>query len=117
MKLTQVNNYLDNHLFNDKWQGLNDNEKESAIQTAKNILHANFNFREGAEETDAYLHAVAEQAIHLLNMDKERRQLKQEGITYYAIDGITFQMDTSIISPIAKSLLKKITKLRVGNAK
>jgi hypothetical protein len=117
MNLQKANKYLDNHLFNDKWVELDDDKKESALQTAKNILLANFNFRKGVEETDTYLHAVCEQAIHLLNMDKERIQLKQEGVSYYAIDGFTFQMDTSIISPIAKSLLKKITKLRVGYAK
>ncbi|MBD1222753.1 hypothetical protein [Virgibacillus halodenitrificans] len=117
VELSKANSYLENHLFNEKWADKTDPVKESALNTAENILLSHFNFRDGAEITDNYFHAVCEQAIHLLNFAPERFKLQQEGVTYYAVDGITFTMKSGLISQVAKGFLKPIIKLRVGEAK
>lgn len=114
--LDKANDYLMSHMFNEKWID-NIEKSQSALTTAENILQSHFNFRDGAMETDNYFHAVCEQAIHLLNYAPERYQLQQEGISYYMVDGLTFQMKNNIISPVAKGFLKSIIKRRVGDAK
>ncbi|MCR1833137.1 hypothetical protein NSA56_01835 [Oceanobacillus caeni] len=115
VELNRVNNYLEAHVFADKWHSLKDEKKQSILKYAEALLHSYFNFREGAEDTNNYFHAICEQANHLVNYAPERYQLQQEGVTYYAVDGITFTMKNNLISPAAKGFLKPITKLRVGN--
>ena len=117
MELNKANDYLMNHMFNEKWIDANVDKQQSALNTAETILDSHFNFRDGAEETDNYFFAVCLQAMHLLNYAPERYQLSQEGVTYYAVDGITFTMTNNLISPVAKGFLSKITKRRVGNLK
>ncbi|WP_163581115.1 hypothetical protein [Gracilibacillus saliphilus] len=116
ISLTEANSYLDNHLFNDKWVEADETKKQNALNTAESIINSQFNLKDGAEESSSYLHATCEQALHLLNYAKERYQLQQEGVTYYAVDGLTFQMGNALLSPIAHSFLKSITKRRIGNA-
>lgn len=117
MDLKKANEYFEKHFFSDKWDELEEDKQESALETAKNILKSRFNLRDGAEDEDCFNHAVYEQALHLVNFDKERLQMKQQGVTYYAVDGLTFTMDTDLVSPVAKGFLKSITTLRVGCAK
>ncbi|WP_373892775.1 hypothetical protein [Virgibacillus sp. CBA3643] len=116
MDLKQANNYLSVHMFAEKWTQLEDDKKQSVLNYAETILHSHFNFREGYEETDNYHHALYEQAIHLLNFEKERLLMQQQGVTYLAVDGITQQMTNSIVSPVAKGFLKNITKRHIGDA-
>jgi len=117
IEISKAYTYLENHLFNEKWLESSEIERQSALNTSEKILQSHFNFRDGAETTENYFHAVCEQAIHLINYAKERYQLQQEGVTYYAVDGITFTMKNNIISPVAKGFLKPIIKRRVGDAK
>ncbi|WP_339227837.1 hypothetical protein NSQ77_19985 [Oceanobacillus sp. FSL K6-2867] len=117
IETNKAHTYLENHLFNEKWIDAFEEKRQSALNTAESILQSHFNFRDGAKETDNYFHAVCEQAIHLLNYAPERYQLQQEGVGYYAVDGITFTMKNNLISPVARGFLKSIIKLRVGDAK
>lgn len=115
VSLTEANNYLTNHLHNQKWIDADDTTKQNALNTAENILKSSFSFREGYEKTDNWFHAVCEQALHLLNFGKDRFQLQQEGVTYYAVDGVTLTMNNGLLSTVAKGFLKPIIKVRVGD--
>ncbi|MFB4472146.1 hypothetical protein ACDI16_04215 [Oceanobacillus caeni] len=116
VELKKADLYLKDHLFNDKWISSDDRKKQSVLNTAEKVLKSQFTLRDGTEDTDNYFHAVCEQAIHLINYAPERYRLQQEGVTYYAVDGITFTMKNNLISPVARGYLKPITKLRVGDA-
>lgn len=118
INLNEAHLYLQNHLFNEKWIDASEIKRQSALNFAETVLKSHFNLKGGYEKTDNWFHAVCEQAIHLMNYAPERYQLQQEGVGYYAVDGITFTMKQNLISPVAKGFMKNITiKRRVGDIK
>lgn len=112
--LVRANDYFKNRLNSDVWNGLTDDKKQAALNTAEIMLQNSFTFREGFEITDSWFYGVCEQAIHLLQFDTERLKLQQEGVRQYAVGDNSFTMNNSIISPITKGFLKSIIYKQVG---
>ncbi|MEC1786082.1 hypothetical protein [Schinkia azotoformans] len=115
INLTDANTYFSTRLHSDEWTNALDNDKTSALTTAENMLLNTFTLREGYQDIPAYLHAVCEQAIHLLQFDKERYRLQQEGVSSYGVDDQNFNMSYSIISPIVKAFLKPLIYKKAGD--
>lgn len=113
-QLERVNNYFENRLNNDHWINSYETSKQSALVTAENLINGHFDLRTGAKETDAYFHAVCEQAFHLLTFSKERLQLQSEGVRQYRVDDVQIEMNYSLFSPLVMGFLKPIIKKKVG---
>lgn len=109
-----ANDYFMKHIQFDKWNSFDELVKEQALTTAENLINGHFTLRSHAEETDAYFHAVCEQALHLLLFSKERFQLQSEGVNEYKVDDIQISMTNALFSPIVKGFLKPIIKKEVG---
>lgn len=114
INIEDANNYFLTRLFSDEWQNAEEPIKQSALNTAEKLITSHFLLQNDVEETEAYLHSVCEQAIHLLQFNKERFRLQNEGVTSYKVDDISINMNRSIISPIIKGFLKPIL-FKVGN--
>lgn len=106
--LEKANSYLSNHIQSKTWETLIDDViRNEALKKGEMYLNSFFNFREGTEDTLNYEHAVYEQTIFLLDYDKERFKLQSEGVTSIGYDGISYQMNRSLISPSAFLFLRK----------
>ncbi|UNC92716.1 S8/S53 family peptidase [Candidatus Contubernalis alkaliaceticus] len=114
ISIQKANEYFENRLFSDSWDNSTTTKKEKALKTAEQIIINQFDLREDVLESDAYDHAVYEQAIHLLNFGRDRYQLQQEGVTNYKVDDISITMSNSLISPVVKGILKPYIYKNVG---
>ncbi len=114
IELSRANNYFANRLHNDHWINSSDTTRQSALVTAENLINGHFDLRTDANETDAYFHAICEQAFHLLTFSKERLQLQNEGVTQYRVDDVQLEMNYSLFSPLVMGFLKPIIKKKVG---
>lgn len=114
VSLNEANKYLSIHSESNAWISLEDGKKADLLEQAESYIKNTYNLRTNTEDSLNYLHAVCEQAIHLLTFDKERSKLQREGVTSYKFEDINFQMLPSFISPIAYSFLKKHIYKKVG---
>lgn len=109
-----ANEYLSMHTEVKAWSGLSEYEQTKSLNMAEHYINSFFELRDGTKEKAIYLHAVCEQAIHLIVFDKERLKLQREGVSSYKVDDISFQMNNSIISPIVTAFLKRHSYRQVG---
>lgn len=114
VNVQQANNYLKFHVNGEKWNEVDDEKKTYLLNLAEQYIENYFSLRDGYKDSTNFQHAIIEQAIHMLTMDKERLQLQKEGVTTYKVDDMSFQMDSSFISPVVKSFLKRYIYVRVG---
>lgn len=119
ISITDANEYFTTRLFADEWTSANDTKKTAALNTAENMINTHFVLLDeindvDVEETDSYLHAVCEQALHLLKFSNERFQLQQEGVSQYRVDDISISMNKSLFSPVVKGFLNPI-RLKAGD--
>jgi hypothetical protein len=120
ISISDADTYFSTRLYSDKWTVADQNTKKSAINTAEIMLTGAFDLRVGYDDPESdnytpYFNAVCEQSVHMLQMDKERRKLKLEGVSDYTVDDMSFKMSNALISPIAKAFLKPIIYKKVGN--
>lgn len=114
INLNEANKYLMFHQESETWLYLSDEKKVGLLEQAEAYINNTYDLREGTHDSLNYLHAVCEQAIHLLVFDKERLNLQREGVTSYKFDDMNFQMKNSFISPIAYSFLSKHIYKKLG---
>lgn len=114
VSVQQANDYLKFHINGDKWNEVNDEKKSYLLNLAEHYIENYFFLRDGYKDSMNFQHAIIEQAIHLLSMDKERSQLQKEGVYSYKVDDMTFQMEISFVSPIVHSFLKSFIYKKVG---
>lgn len=114
INLNDADAYLSMHVEAAVWTLLSNDEKNKSLEMAEHYINSVFELRDGTKKDAIYLHAICEQAIHLLVFDKERLKLKREGVSSYKVDDMSFQMDNSFISPIASAFLKKHSYKRLG---
>jgi hypothetical protein len=112
--ITDAYDYFSTRLFSDEWWNSIDSTKTSALTTAENMIKSHFVLKSDAESSTAYLHAVCEQALHLLQFNKERFRLQQEGVTSYGVEDMSFKMENSLFSPIVRGFLNPI-RLKAGD--
>jgi hypothetical protein len=118
--LSKANDYFSTRLFSDEWNTADDLIKTNAIITAENQILLKYSIPDNKKTTDEYFNAVCEQAIFLLQFDRERYQLQREGVTQYTVEDISVTMKTVAsgipISSFAEQMLKSITQTgKVGN--
>jgi len=114
INLTDVNEYLSMHVEKAAWEALSEEDKTGSLNMAEQYIDSVFELRDGTKEKTIYLHAVCEQAIHLITFDKERLKLQREGVSSYKFDDMSFQMVNSFISPITTVFLKKHSFKQLG---
>ncbi|WP_404403809.1 hypothetical protein [Jeotgalibacillus malaysiensis] len=99
--------YLSAHPNEKFWIESDPVKQDSILKLAKAYIDSSFDLRPGTEETEAYFHAVCEQAIHLLSFDKERFNLINQGVRNYKYEDIQVDVRGNLISPIVFGFLKK----------
>lgn len=114
MNLNDADAYLSMHVESETWAKLSPEEQSNSLDMAEIYINAAFDLRDDVKEKPIYLHAICEQAIHLLVFDKARLLLQREGVSSYKIDDIQYTMDNSFISPIVTAFLKKHSIKRLG---
>lgn len=103
---TNADDYFTNHLFRDDW--FNFVDKDRALSTAENMILGSYILQEDYADNPAYDHAVYEQALYIIQRDRERWKLQNEGISSYSVDDMSFKMENSLFSPIVRSFLNKV---------
>ena len=119
VSVENADNYFSYHKLKDVWEKVifesDPSEPENVLTQAENMLKNTFNLREGYEESVSYEHAVYEQAIHMLSYVKELYVTQTQGVKLFSYDGIQYQQEQSLISPIAHMFLKKLIYRKVGD--
>lgn len=114
INLSDANSYLYKHIESDEWLKLTEEEKSNSLEMAELYIDASFNLNDSVKSKPIYLHAVCEQAIHLLVFDKERLKLQREGVASYKVDDLQFQMNNSFIAPMTATFLKRYSFKKLG---
>lgn len=119
INITDANTYFESRLFNEEWINADNTIRQSALTTSENMLlshveSSGYLLIDDAKNKSQYLHAVCEQAIHLLQFDKERYKLQNEGVVIYRVEDVNIHMNNALISSVALSFLKTIVHKKVG---